>query len=148
MTLVKFKTHPANRSFNNLMDNFFTPYTSLYRDDVPTLNNRNTVPANIKEVENSYQVEIIAPGFEKENFKIDLDQKTLTVSVEFKAQTEEGKEKMIRKEYQIQPFKRSFQLTDSINIEGINAQYVNGILTLNLPKKAEVKPQVKQITVQ
>ena len=89
MTLVKFKTHPTDRSFNNLMDNFFTPFTSLYRDDVSTLNTRNTTPANIKEVGNSYQVEIVAPGFDKENFKIDLDQKTLTISTEVKSETEE-----------------------------------------------------------
>jgi HSP20 family protein len=148
MTLVKLKAHPTNHSFNNLMENFFTPFTSLYRDDVATLNNRFSIPANTKEVENGYQVEIIAPGLDKENFKIDLDKNTLIISAEVKKVEEEKKEKFIHREYNVQPFKRSFHLDNNIDVENISAQYVNGILTLNLPKKSEVKPQIKQISVQ
>ena len=148
MTLVNFKNQQMDRSFNNLMDNFFTPFTSLYRDDVSTLNFKHIAPANVKEAENGYELEIVAPGFEKEAFKIDLNQTTLTISAEVKSPEEEKKEKHIRTEYKKQSFKRSFNLEETIDTEGISAQYVNGVLTLNLPKKSEVKPQVKQISVQ
>ena len=148
MTLVRFKNQPADRSFNNLMDNFFTPFTSLYRDDVQTSNFKHFVPANVKEIENGYQLELVAPGFNKEDFKIDLKQEILTVSAEIKKEAEPKAEKHIRKEYQFQSFKRSFTVDKTIDTDAISAQYVNGILTLNLPKKAEVKPQVKQIDVQ
>jgi HSP20 family protein len=148
MTLVKFKNHPADRSFNNLMDNFFTPFTSLYRDDVQTLNFKHFAPANVKEVENGYVLEIVAPGLNKDDFKIDMDQNILTIAAEVKKDAEEKNEKHIRREYQFQSFKRSFTVDKTLDTDAISAQYVNGILTLNLPKKAEVKPQVKQITVQ
>jgi len=148
MTLVKFKNHSIDRSFNNLMDNFFPPFSSLYRDDVQTSNFKYFVPANVREVENGYELELVVPGFAKEDFKIDLSQDMLTISGEVKNEAQEKKEKYVRREHQLQSFKRSFTLDKTIDTEAIAAQYVNGILTLNLPKKAEVKPQVKQITVQ
>ena len=148
MTVVKFKNHPIDRSFNNLIDNFFTPFASLYKDDVQTSNSKHFVPTNVKEVENGYQLELVAPGFAKEDIKIDLNQDFLTVSAEVKKEAEEKTEKYVRREHQLQSFKRSFTLDKTIDTEAISAQFVNGVLTLNLPKKAEVKPQVKQITVQ
>lgn len=148
MTLVKFKNHQMDRSFNNLMDNFFTPFASLYRDDVQTSTFKHFAPANVKEVENGYELELVVPGFTKEDLKIDLNQEILTISAEVKKETEEKKEKYVRREHQLQSFKRSFTLEKTIDTEAISAQFVNGILTLNLPKKAEVKPQIKQITVQ
>jgi HSP20 family protein len=148
MTLVKFKNQPLDSSFNNLMNNFFTPFTSLYRDDVQTSSFKHFAPANVKEVENGYILELVAPGLNKEDFKIDLDQNILTISAEVKKETEQEKMKLIRNEYQFQSFKRSFTVDKTIDIEAIAAQYVNGVLTLNLPKKAEVKPQTKQIAVQ
>jgi len=147
MTLVRFKNQPVDRSFNNLMDNFFTPFASLYRDDVQTSNSKHFVPANVKEVENGYQLELVAPGFAKEDFKIDLNQDILTISAEIKKDAEEKTEKHIRKEYQFHSFRRSFTIDKTIDTDAISALYVNGVLTLNLPKKAEVKPQAKQIDV-
>jgi len=44
-------------------------------------------------------------------------------------------------------FKRSLKIDEKINTETIDAKYVNGILTLNLPKKQEVKPTPKQINI-
>ena len=148
MTLVKFKNHPIDHSFNNLMDNFFTPFTSLYRDDVQTSNFKHFAPANVKEIENGYQLELVAPGFAKEDFKIDLNQNILTIFAEVKKEAEEKAEKYVRREHKLQSFKRSFTLDKTIETEAISAQFVNGVLTLNLPKKEEVKPQIKQISVQ
>jgi HSP20 family protein len=147
MTLVKFKNQQMDRSFNNLMDNFFTPFASLYRDDVQTSNFKHIAPANVIEIENGYKLELVTPGFAKEDFKIDLNQDILTISAEVKTEGEKV-EKHIRKEFQLQSFKRSFTVDKNIDTESISAQYVNGVLTLNLPKKAEVKPQVKEISVQ
>ena len=147
MTLVRFKNQPVDQPFNNLMDNFFTPFASLYRDDVQTSNFKHFVPANVIEVENGYSLELVAPGFSKEDFKIDLNQDMLTISAEAKKEVDKAG-KQIRKEFQLQSFKRSFTVDKTIDTEAISAQYVNGILILNLPKKAEVKLQVKQISVQ
>jgi HSP20 family protein len=102
----------------------------------------------VKETENGYVLELIAPGFQKEDFKINLDNNTLTISAEKKEETENQNEKFIRKEYKQQSFSRSFTIDENIDAETISAKYVNGVLTLNLAKKQEVKPSVKEISIQ
>jgi len=91
-------------------------------------------------------LEVVAPGMKKEDFEISLENNMLTISAS-KEETKNEQEKQILKEYKFQSFKRSFTLDEKINAESISAQYVNGILTLNLPKKEEVKPATKQITI-
>lgn len=148
MTLVKFQNRPASKSFNNFMDDFFATVPSILRDDFVTPSFRSFTPVNIKETENDYVLELVAPGFQKEDFKINLDNNTLTISVEKKEETENQNEKFIRKEYKQQSFSRSFTIDENIDAENISAKYVNGVLTLNLAKKQEVKPQVKEISIQ
>jgi len=92
-------------------------------------------------------LEVIAPGFEKEDFKINLEKNLLTISADKKSENEVKTEKHLRNEYKHQSFKRSFTIDEKINTETIDAKYVNGILTLNLPKKQEVKPTPKQINI-
>jgi HSP20 family protein len=148
MTLVRFNK-PAAQSFNNLVGDFFTNLPSLLQDDFISPDWKQSVPVNIKETENSYVLELVAPGLEKEDFKINLENNILTISGEKK--TEEAgseNEKKIRKEYTFKSFKRSFSVDENIDAANIAAKYVNGVLTLNLPKKAEVKEAAKQITIQ
>ena len=148
MTLVKLNSRPLQKSFNNLMDDFFATVPSIFRDDFVTPSFRSFTPVNIKETENDYVLEVVAPGFQKEDFKINLDNNTLTISAEKKEETENQDEKFIRKEYKQQSFSRSFTIDENIDAENISAKYVNGVLTLNLAKKQEVKPQVKEISIQ
>ena len=147
MSIVKFKHYPASKSFNNLMDDFFPQFPSLFRDDVPA-GSMQTVPVNIGKNDMGYKLEIIAPGFKKEDFTVNIENDLLTISAEKKAEEENKSEKQIRKEYKFQSFKRSFTLDEKIDTEKIEAKYDNGVLTLNLYNKAEVKAPVKQITIQ
>lgn len=146
-TLVKFHNKPA-KSFNNFMDDFFATVPSILRDEPVAPTFRSFTPVNIRETENDYVLEVIAPGFQKEDFQISLDNNTLTISVEKKAENENPNEKYIRKEYRQQTFKRSFTIDENIAAENIVAKYLNGVLTLNLPKKVEVKTATKEITIQ
>ena len=148
MTLVKFQNKPASKTFNNFMDDFFATVPSIFRDDFASQGFRSIAPVNVKETESEYVLEVVAPGFQKEDFKINLDNNTLTVSVEMKKETEQTSEKFVRKEYKLQSFSRSFTIDENIDAETISAKYVNGVLTLNLAKKQEVKPPVKEISIQ
>ena len=148
MTLARFQNKPVQKSFNNLMDDFFATVPSILRDDFVTPSFRSFTPVNIKETENDYVLELVAPGFQKEDFRINLDNNTLTISAEKKEDKENQNEKFIRKEYKQQSFSRSFTIDENIDAENISAKYVNGVLTLNLVKKQEVKPQVKEISIQ
>ena len=84
---------------------------------------------------------------------MNLEENILTISAEKKteAKNDSGNnrnEKEIRKEYQYKSFQRSFTLDEKIDAAGIEAKYVNGVLTLNLPKKEEVKSASKDISIQ
>src|SRR5688572_18818373 len=80
MTYVKINSKPATKSFNNLMDDLFAGMPSIIRDDLvsPPLNLQ--VPVNIKEREKDFVLDIVAPGFEKNDFRIQLEKNELTVS--------------------------------------------------------------------
>ena len=145
MTHVKFNRRPFEGTFNNLVDDLFAEFPVLYKNEQ---NWKGTVPVNIKETGKNYSIEIVAPGFEKTDFKVNLEQQLLTISAEKKSEAKEENEKQIRKEYSYRSFKRSFTLDEKTDGNNIDAKYVNGVLTLNLPKKEEVKPAVKEINIQ
>ena len=143
MTHVRFNRQPLQRSFNNLVDDLFPEFPVVYKND----GNRFT-PVNITEKESGYQIEVVAPGFDKTDFKVNVDQAILTISAEKKEEVKNESDKQIRREHRISSFKRTFTLDEKIDANTIEAKYVNGILTLNLPKKAEVKSPAQQINIQ
>lgn len=149
MTLVQLKNKPAEKTFNNFMDGFFYDLPSIFRDDFTTPGFRQFAPVNINETEKEYLLEVIAPGLEKEDFKINLENNILTISAEKKNEIADKNEKNIRKEYKYPAFKRSFTIDENVvDASAIGAKYLNGVLTLNLPKKVEVKEAAKQIEIQ
>src|SRR6478672_5910002 len=124
MVPVKFSQRPAQKSFNNFVDDFLATVPSIFRDDFITPSFRSFTPVNVKETENDYVLEIVAPGFQKEDFKINLDNNTLTISADKKEETENNNEKFIRKEFKQQSFSRSFTIDEKTDAENISAKYV------------------------
>jgi HSP20 family protein len=145
MTLVKFNNKPANGF--SLLDSFFNEMPTFFRDDFSS-SMKGFVPVNVKETRDAYQIDVVAPGFEKNDFNLNIENELLTISAEKKSETKGENEKQIRKEYSSRSFKRSFSLDEKIDSEKIEAKYVNGVLTLNLPRKAEVKVSAKEISIQ
>jgi HSP20 family protein len=146
MVQVKFN-RPNGKSFNNLFEDFFNNFPATIADEASSFLHKNTVPVNIKETSGVYNLEIIAPGFEKADFKVSLENNLLTVSAERKAETKQENEKQVRKEFNYSSFKRSFTIDEKIDTSAIEAAYNNGVLQLNLPKKAEVNTQTKEIII-
>jgi len=102
-----------------------------------------TLPSvNIKDNEEAFKVEVAAPGFEKGDFKIELNRNLLTISSEKKTEneTKEG-EVFTKREFSYQSFTRSFTLPEIANGEAIKANYENGILKVEIPKREEAKPK-------
>ena len=146
MTQTKFTRKPFEGSFNSFVDDLFTELPVFIKNEFNQTVRKGFVPVNVKETEKGYQLEIVAPGFEKTDFKINLDQKLLTISAEKKNEVKEN-EKQIRREYNYSSFKRSFTIDEKIDATNIAANYVNGVLALNLPKKEEVKVPVTEIVI-
>ena len=147
MTHVKFNKKPFEGTFSNLVDDLFTELPVLFKNEFNQIERKGFAPVNVKKTEKSYQLEAVAPGFEKNDFKINLDQNILTISGEKKSDTRNENDKQIRREYSYRSFKRSFTLDEKIDATNIDATYVNGVLTLNLPKKETVIASATETTV-
>lgn len=144
MTLVKF-----NHGHRNAVNPFFSDvFQSLLNDT--QVNDRfvNKTPAvNIAETENQFHIELAVPGLSKEDFKISVDKNVLSVSAEKKTENVEEGKKYSKKEYAYNSFVRSFTLPESADQSKIEAEYIDGILKLNVAKKEEAKFQSREIAV-
>ncbi len=153
MAHSKFHNRNFDRSLDNMVDEFFQGLPVVLNDGYNFLTKQGYVPVNIKESEDGYILEVVAPGFEKTDFKVNIDNNVLTISAEKKSEETKdasgnaSREKQIRKEYSYRSFKRSFTIDDKIDATAVEASYVNGVLKLNLPKKAEVRESAKDIKI-
>ena len=146
MTNVKFNRKPFEGTFNNLVDDLFFDLPALFKNEFNNGERKGFIPVNVKETEKTYQLEVVTPGFEKTDFTVNIDQNLLTISAEKKEVNKEN-EKQIRREYSFSSFKRSFTLDEKIDATNIEASYINGVLTLNLPKKETVKASATKIVI-
>ncbi len=137
MSLIKF-----SNAYPGLFDRFFD-------NEILDWSNRNfsstntTLPSvNIKATPEGFEVELAAPGLEKKDFKIELNNNLLTISSEKRMENEirEG-EQFTRREFSYQSFCRSFTLPNTADAEKVAANYENGILKVMIPKKEEAKPK-------
>lgn len=98
----------------------------------------NTMPSvNLSETDKEYQIDLAAPGMKKDDFKVEIEDKTLSIASEKEERFEEADEKehYMRKEFNYSSFSRSFHLPDAAEKEKIDAVYRDGILHITIPKK-------------
>ncbi len=136
MNLINFNPFaPAKSNINNLVDEFFNRSIG----DIVGSDFVMTHPSvNIVETAENYKIELAAPGLEKSDFKISVENDHLMLSTEKENTTEEKEgEKITRREFNYNTFKRSFFLPDTIDKEAISAKYTEGILLVNVPKREE-----------
>lgn len=110
----------------------------------------NSSPAvNIAEDKNGFKIEVAAPGFSKEDFRINVEKRVLEIASEKESISESKDEKVHRKEFYYSNFKRTFSLPEHVDTEKIGASYNNGILTVSIPKKEEAKDKpARQISIE
>ena len=131
--MTTFKQTPF--LFGNFMDDFF-PTTSAYYP-----------PVNIYENEKGFSIELKIPGVKKEEVSIQMEKGLLTISFQQVENKDDKLEKLIKKEFAIKNFKRTFSLDEKINSEAIDAKMENGILTLSLPLKESSNAPKKLINI-
>lgn len=137
MNIVKVNPVFQGRTFTNLMDDVFNRSISdLVGSDFYV----TTPSVNITENNDTFTLELAAPGLDKKDFNIFIEKDQLVISASKEVKNEDKEEgKWTRKEFNYTTFKRTFHLTDAVDAENINAEYNKGILTLVLPKKEEIK---------
>ena len=110
---------------------------------------KDTLPAvNIKENEADYQIEVAAPGYKKNDFKIEVSEGILSISAETKDEKSEETDNYTRKEFTSSSFCRSFSLPENVNDEKVHAKYEDGLLQLKLVKSKKAEPKKKTISVE
>lgn len=130
--LVKFNREPA---FSNLFNRYFEG------EFAPSVSQK---AANIKESEDAFEIDMMVPGYKKEQINIELDDNLLTISADIEAKNEE---EGWRKEFVLDSFSRSFQLPKIVNMEGITAEQNDGILRILIPKLKEEQKLKKLIEI-
>jgi len=145
-------TVPAT-TFSGMVDTLFQNNLSrLFDDDFwgfRGLNRSVHVPVNVKQTDKSYELELVAPGLKKEDFKINVQGDTLSVSFEERDEKNQQNqdEGWLRKEYLLQSFTRSFNLDDAVDANKITATYRDGILHLTLPIKEGAQPISRTVPI-
>jgi HSP20 family protein len=125
-------------AFPSLVDEFFNGdvFPGFFLD----FDKRMATPAvNIIESKDDYRIEVAAPGLDKADFKIDIENNVLTISAEKEDKQEEKNERFMRREFNYSSFTRSFALPESLDAEKISANHKDGVLNVFIPKKEEAK---------
>ncbi|MFM7175901.1 MAG: Hsp20/alpha crystallin family protein [Bacteroidota bacterium] len=120
----------VNDLIRDLMDEASKPQTSSL----------NSPKVNIYDTVKDIRLEFVVPGFNKDDFKITVEDGVLNVRAEYKSEVNDSEQNCTRREYSFRSFSRSFTLPDTVNADAVAASYQNGILMVTLPKKEESKP--------
>ena len=138
MNLVRFQ-NPHYRVNRSLVDELFS---NLLKNDAHEdyVHNCSKQPAtNVFETEKDFKVEVLLPGFNKDDLKMNYHQNLLTVKVEKEDKEEKAQEeyKYEHREFGTFSFEKQFKIPNSVNIDLVEAKFENGILNIHLPKKEE-----------
>lgn len=144
MSLIKFN---GNRN-SSLATGFNDIFESIFNDSFVSDRMMSKVPAvNVSETEDHYRIEMAAPGLNKEDFDIKLDRNMLTVSVEQQKQNVQEERQFNRREFSYTSFVRSFALPETADDAQIEANYINGVLNIQVAKKEEAKQVTRKIEI-
>jgi len=143
MSLVKWNPETSFfPSISSWVDDFFPENGFKLK-----MNGISMPAVNVKEGKDAFKINVAAPGFKKEDFKLEVKNGHLTISGEASEEKEDKDETYTRREYSFNTFSRSFSLPENVKGDDIEAKYADGVLNITVPKaKADEKP-VKQISV-
>ena len=146
MSLVRYKKANDLWNINDTFKSIFDhPFFSM-KDDAMNVSNF-TPRTRITEDRDNFYINMEMPGISKDDLKISLENNVLSISGE-KKQTQKTEEtNLIMNEIYYGEFCRSFNVTNEIKADGIEADFKDGILTVTLPKVEDAKPVVKEIKV-
>lgn len=131
--------------------NNFDLFDDMFEDSFFPRKEKNLMRTDIREKQDKYIIDIDLPGFNKENIDLSLNNGYLEISAKVEeSNNSDEEERFVRKERFYGECSRSFYVGDDIQEEDIHAEFKNGILMIEIPKKEEVKkiPEAKKIEIQ
>ena len=138
--LIPFERRMASfdpfRMMADMERSFFQPSTRAV----------STFRTDVSDIGDAYKLEAELPGFKKEDISIDIKDERLTISAQRKFENEDEKPNFVKRERFYGSYSRSFGL-EGINSDGIEASYVDGVLSLRLPKQTPVVPESRRIEI-
>ena len=139
----------------NLFDDFFSdPFGMVSaRAENPLYGkrSRNLMKTDVRETENSYELDVDLPGFKKDEIGVELKDGYLTISASKGLNKDETDKngKFIRQERYTGACSRSFYVGEHVQPEDIGAKYEDGILRLSVPKNVKkALPETKRIAIE
>ena len=106
--------------------------------DFPSMRTGVTVPSvNVSETPKEFKLEVAAPGLERKDFNLEVDNHVLCISAEKEEEKKEKDGEFTRKEYSFNSFSRTFTLPENVKENEIDAKYENGVLKVVVPKMKE-----------
>lgn len=140
-SLVNYRPFGVNKIFDDFFGNSITDFMGGdFAMTQPSI--------NVVETHDNFHIEVAAPGLEREDFDIQVENDHLTIKASRSHEDEVEEDNFVRREFNYTAFNRSFQLPKSVDGEAIAANYKNGVLLIELPKKEEVKgTPVKRIEI-
>lgn len=136
---------PGLRSKSFLDDFFYNSYVPNHFDNSGYY---NTPAVNIVDEKDNFKIEVAAPGLNKKDFHIELDNFVLTVSSIKEEKKEENNDRFTSREFNYSSFKRSFTLPRTVKTDKIDASHKDGILTITIPKKEEaIEKPMREIAI-
>lgn len=126
------------------LDRVFDQMSNSLNDDdwTPT---GNWLALDVHENDDNYFVEADLPGINPDDIDITFHENTLSITAETTREDVQEGERRLVSERRYGRFQRSIRLPNSIDVDNVEANYDNGVLTLTLPKSEASKP--RQITV-
>lgn len=101
-------------------------------------------PVNVIERDSKIKLEILAPGFRKKDFSINIEDGVLNILAEHDGKDEEG---YLRREFSRSSFCGAFSLPENVSPDDISAKYRDGILSLTLRKSGKLTPIKKHVKI-
>ena len=145
MDLVQWRPFREVARLRNEMDRLWDDYFGPGRRALQPLEEAWLPAVDVAESPDKITVKAEIPGMEAKDIEISMVGDTLTIKGEKKAEREQKEENYHLVERSYGSFSRAMKLPALVDPDKVEATYKNGVLTVALPKKEEVKPKAIEI---
>jgi len=140
-TLVNMNPTSESRAIEDIFDRLFGSPAR------PTTTPSGTFPLDIYEREGKLMLKASVPGIDPKDLEIQIENNVLTIRGETRHEEDSKDDKVYRREVSYGSFSRSVRLPENLNLDAVEAEFKNGLVTISLPRIPEEKPKTVKVNV-